>query len=137
MIRFRPHKGDLIASLHEMKRYTTLHECIAEQLKKYEEVFKARENEIYLIPYVPDMRIGWEDQFLLCIAPYSQVQDQEGYVKYFGGKFETPQQFLGYVDIGIKHSEERIEDFKKDMEKHFRDELDTMLLGLNYGELIW
>ena len=39
---------------------------------------------------VYDGRIGWKDSDLLCIDRYDNIEDKEGYVRFFNGKYDRP-----------------------------------------------
>lgn len=101
MIIHRPHRGGLYESMAESREFETIEDCIntlvSEFNESYGNIFTLSTDDISVYDYVPDMRIGWKNQFMLCIKPYSKVKDKPGYKRFFTKAYDIPLQFSGFI----------------------------------------
>ena len=109
MIIHRPHRGGLIEAMNEAREFKSLGDCIKTLIQEHNKkgIFHIYEKDVYLIPYglEGDDRIGWEDEFMICCAPYSLVKDKRGYELYYGGRYEHPLQLFGFVSTNYLKAE--------------------------------
>ena len=112
MIIHRFHRGGLRESMLTCREFDSLKECLQTLITEFnckQSCFKLTLKDIVIVPYGEDMRIGWEDQYMICCASYQDVSDKNGYKLYFGGyEYSHPLQLLGF--FATKYSKERFED---------------------------
>lgn len=88
---YRPNRGTLDEAMtvsREFCDFVALQNYIVEKMKPW---IKLNPQEV--IPAgdpVYDERIGWKDLDLLCIDRYDNIEDKEGYIHYFNGKYDHP-----------------------------------------------
>ena len=91
IVIYRPHRGGLDEAMKEKQVFASFEELQKYVSGQFPEWFSVRPCEI--VPSgnpVNDERIGWEDSDYLCIDSYENVQDKQGYEKYFNGRYDTP-----------------------------------------------
>lgn len=94
---YRPSCGSLADAMEKVMYFNSfedLQKYIAEEYSCYmnlkPEELVLSGNSIY------DDRIGWMDSNYLCVDSYKKINDKEGYEKFFGGKYNSPQ-CIGFV----------------------------------------
>lgn len=101
MIIHRPHRGGLYEAMAESREFETIEDCINTLVSEFNEshgnIFTVSTDDILVYDYGSDMRVGWKNQFMLCIKPYCEVKDKPGYERYFIKAYDTPFQFLGFI----------------------------------------
>lgn len=106
MIIHRPHRGGLQEAMSEAREFNSLGECINtlinEHNKKHGDYFEVTPEDVCLISYSEDHRIGWKDQFIICCLPYSSIRDKKGYERYFDGRYDYPQEIFGFISTNYK-----------------------------------
>jgi len=106
MIIHIPHRGELQEAMSEAREFNSLGECINtlidEHNKEYGDYFEVTSADICLMPRGEDRRIGWKDQFIISCLPYNSVRNKKGYERYFGGRYDYPQEFFGYISTDYK-----------------------------------
>ena len=100
MVIHRPHRGSLDAAMAEAREFKSLKECLETLIKEHN--MKARNftvsiNDICIMSYGQDERVGWRDMFIICCVPYSEVKDKKGYLTYYGDKYDHPLQLFGFI----------------------------------------
>ena len=92
MVIFRHNRETLAESMLTCKEFNDFNE-----LKKYIVDYMKPYINLTLSDIVSDgnkrldKRIGWEDSDYLCIEKYDKIYDKDGYIKYFGKKYNCPQ----------------------------------------------
>lgn len=89
---YRPHKGKLEDAMEMCKvfpSFEAMQEYVAKDLQDWN--FNVRPCEIVAAgkPHA-DKRIGWLDSDYLCVDAYAKVNDKNGYLMFFGGKYDHP-----------------------------------------------
>ena len=98
-IIYRPHRGNLIESMEEscvFDTFESLQEHVCEQFPKW---FRIRPCEIVKSgdPICCKHKDVCKYTTYLCVDSYRNIQDKNGYERYFGAKYEYPQ-CIGIVD---------------------------------------
>ena len=99
MIIHRPHRGGLAESMAEAREFNSLGECLINLIEEFnqEYPFEVTLDDVIIKPYGNgDKRVGWHDSFMICCVPYSLVNDKNGYITYFGDKYEHPLELFGF-----------------------------------------
>lgn len=90
-IIYRPPREFLDESMAGVKyfdSFESLQKYIVEKMKPY---IKLRECEIIASnEKTLDKRIGWIDSDYLLIDKYENIQDKDGYIKYYRDKYDNP-----------------------------------------------
>ena len=102
MIIHRPHKGSYQEAMRNAREFISLGEClntlIAEHNEEFGNIFALSLSDLYVIPYSDgDERIGWKDEFVICVKPSDAIENKEGYKKYFGALYYHPVQIFGFI----------------------------------------
>ena len=94
----RPHRGTLKEAINEAREFSSLGECLQTLINEFNNsqiLFHIKIEDIIIIPYGKDMRVGWKDNFMICCVPYNRVSDKKGYIAYYGDKYDNPLQLFG------------------------------------------
>lgn len=106
MIIHRPHRGGLDEAMAEAREFNSLKECLLTLIKEFnqEYLFEITLDDIVITPYGKgDERIGWHDLFMICCVPYDRVNDKDGYLKYYGDKYNHPLQLFGFISTDYEN----------------------------------
>lgn len=89
---YRPHRGGLDEAMKEKKVFDSFEEMQRYVSKQFPKWFKVRPCEIVAGRHpINDERIGWKDSDYICIDSYENINDKDGYKRYFGGGYNNPQ----------------------------------------------
>lgn len=101
MIIHRPYKGSLKDAMKNDGEFNSLSEClntlVAEHNESCGHIFTLSINDLCIIPYGHDTRIGWKNEYIICVKPANYIIDKDGYKKYFGDLYSTPVQIFGSI----------------------------------------
>ena len=102
-VLFRPNLKNLDAAMKEMEVFNSVEEMISTLVErfnaKYGHIFKVETSDIELEDYEDDIRVGWENLWIICIKKYDEVSDSKGYLRWFKHKYVCNQVFFGYCCI--------------------------------------
>lgn len=88
---YRPHRGGLDEAMASAKEFDSFEDLQNYIVKDMEQFIKLNPCEVVAEGYPhEDDRIGWKDSDYLCIDSYMNVEDKDGYVKYFGEVYNHP-----------------------------------------------
>lgn len=97
-IIYRPPCGNLddaMSKIMYFNNFEDLQYWIAVEYKNNHYIKLKPEEVVASGQSIYDDRIGWLNSDYLCIDSYEKIEDKEGYEKFFGGRYDSPQ-CIGY-----------------------------------------